>query len=364
MRSLFFVGSCNRPLFYFKSANGSGIASFWIDSKTGACTPGPVTHDINPTFVTFSSRYQTLLATTEVQDVGQGKVSAYRIAGTGSVTLISRQPVSGDTAAQVGIDRDSRFAAVANYSLLPLDDHAGASVVVYPIGVNGTLGTAVASARHEGSSADPVRQTQPHPHGVYWTPDNRYLIVPDLGTDRLVIYRFDVTTGAIVLHRSCRLPPGSGPRGLIFHPRLPLAYVALELTSRVATLAFDAQNGDFTLLHSESSTAGARAPPNGCSAIKLSPEGQRVFVGNRGEDSIARLDIDRRTGIARLAAAYASGGRTPRDFAFDPSGTTLVVCNQDSDRLAVFRYGADSGDLMPLGEGAVCGTPMAIAFAA
>jgi len=365
MRSLFFVGGCNRALPYFPTANGAGIASFWIDSASGECSAGPVSDGgDNPTFVAFRRERQILCATTEVPDRTRGTVSAYKVdPGSGELALINRQPTHGDTAAQVSFDRTGRFAAVANYSGVPANDDSGCSVAVYRVGADGSLGDMVASARHEGSGPHPERQTQPHPHSVRWSPDNRFMVVADLGIDRLMVYRFEAATGAISLHRRFALPAGSGPRDVTFHPELPFAYVPLELSSHLASVAFDARSGDFRLLHVEVTVAATGEPRNACSAAKLAPDGRRVFVGNRGDDSIARLGIDLATGIARLEKTYPSGGRTPRDFAFDPSGRLMVVTNQDSDRLSVFHYDADSGELSPLGTGVACGTPTAIAFA-
>jgi len=366
MRSLFFVGSCNRPLPYFPSANGRGIAAFWIDSETGECTAGPVTDGVdNPTFVAFRVEGSTLCATTEAPGAENGRISAYRVdLHTGRLDLVSRQPTHGDTTAQVSFDRSGRFAAVANYAARLIGPDSGCSVAVYPIAADGTFGTMLATARHEGASVHPVRQTQPHPHSVRWSPDNRFVVVADLGTDRLVVYGFDEATGTIARHREFALPAGSGPRDVVFHPALPFAYVPLEITSRVASLAFDPLRGEFRLLHAEPTVSEAVASANTCSAVKFAPGGNRIFVGNRGEDSIAVLDIDAGTGIARHRRSYPSGGKTPRDFALDPAGQWLVVANQNSDWLSIFRYRAESGELMATGNPIASGTPTAVAFAA
>jgi 6-phosphogluconolactonase len=158
------------------------------------------------------------------------------------------------------------------------------------------------------------------------------------------------------------LQPGSGPRHFAFHPTLPFAYAVNELTSTVATLAFDASAGALRLLGSEPTVAPQAIGHSHCSAIKIAPGGGHLFVGNRGEDTIARFDIDQSTGLARRTASMPAG-KTPRDFDFAPDGRYLAVANQDGDSISLFRYDPSSGDLEPLGSPIQTGTPTAIAWA-
>ena len=58
---------------------------------------------------------------------------------------------------------------------------------------------------------------------------NRFLFVPDLGSDRIVIYEMNLDDGTLKPHGHGDVPPGSGPRHLAFHPNGRFAYVANEL---------------------------------------------------------------------------------------------------------------------------------------
>ncbi|HEY0032910.1 MAG TPA: beta-propeller fold lactonase family protein, partial [Devosia sp.] len=101
---------------------------------------------------------------------------------------------------------------------------------------------------------------------------------------------------------------------------------------------------------------------NSGSAIEIAAGGKHLYVGNRGHDSIGGFAIDQATGIARLIGTTPCGGRVPRDFAFDPTGQILVVANQESDLLSIFRYQGDTGALLPIGAPIPSGSPTAIAF--
>lgn len=364
-RTLLFVGSSNRQLPYFATANGKGIAAFFIDPDTGASTPAGVREGIdNPTYLAVTADGRTLCATSEVLGWNEGTITAYAIdAASGALAYIDKQPTRGDIAAHLSFDATGRYVAVANYSVAPVTERPNQAVVVYPLAADGEIRPPVAEVAHHGSGPDPARQERPHAHCVLFTPDNRFLVVADLGIDRLLVYRFDARTGSLALHGETVLPPGSGPRHIAFHPSLPCLYAVNELGSSVASLFFDRDAGSLALLTTGLTVPEAALGHNHCSALKVAPGGRHLFVGNRGHDSIARFDIDPQSGVATFATTTPSGGRTPRDFAFDPSGRCLAVANQDSDNVVLLRYHEASGALTPLGQPIPTGTPTAIAFA-
>jgi 6-phosphogluconolactonase len=362
--TLLFVGSCNRPLPYFATANGPGIAAFRFNEQTGAATPAGITTGIdNPTFLAIDPEGATVYATSEMLDWGEGTVTAYAIdRQTGALAYINKQPTRGSIAAQASFDRTGRFVLAVNYSVGPMSQRPNRSLVVFPRRADGELAPSVAEATHEGRGPDALRQDRPHPHCVLATPDNRFLVVSDLGLDRLVAYRFDAQSGAIAHHAETRLPPGSGPRHFVFHPTLPRAYVVNELASTVASLAFDAAAGRFDVLAVAATVPQAALAHNHCSEIRIAADGRRLYVANRGHDSLSRFAIDAVTGVASLVDTVPSGGKTPRHFAFDPSGKFLALANQDSDSVALFSVDPSDGALSLLPDAIATGTPTAIAF--
>lgn len=359
-KTLMFVGGCNRSLPYLATANGEGVAAFDFDEATGRLSPRGTTSGIdNPTFLAVSPDGRTLYATSEVFGWNEGTVTAYAIdPGSGALDYINKQPTRGSITAQVSFDRTGRYLLAVNYGVGPVTQRPNRSLVVFPLSSDGTLGAPVAEATHSGRGHDPVRQDRPHAHCVVATPDNRFLVVCDLGLDHLMVYRFD---GAVALHSRLMLPPGSGPRHFVFHPHRPYAYVVNELSSTVASLAVEPADGRLTLLSIAATVPDSAVGGNHCSEIRITDDGRRLYVGNRGHDSLARFDIDPATGVATLVSTTPSGGKTPRHCALDPSGAFLAVANQDSDAVTIFTVDQTSGDLKKLSD-VQTGTPTCVAF--
>jgi len=360
-KTLLYVGGCNRPTPYFASANGRGIAIFGFDEATATATPLGVQGGIeNPTFLTAAPDGGTLYATSEVAEWNEGLVSAYRIdPATGSLTYLNRQSTLGSITAHASLDRAARFVLVANYMMTPESERPNQSVVVFPRRADGGLDPVAASAAHPGHGPDAGRQDRSHAHCVQATPDNRHIVVSDLGIDRLVNYRFDAESGAIAKAGETALPPGSGPRHFAFHPEKPFAYGVNELASTVASLEIDAESGGFTVLDVTPTLDDTQG--NHCSEIKLGPDGRFLYVANRGHDSLSIFAIGE-DGIARRREAVPSGGKTPRHFAFSPDGRTLAVANQDSDVVTLFAVDGADGSLTRLDHAIAVGTPTAICF--
>jgi 6-phosphogluconolactonase len=362
-RSLLFVGSCNRALPYFASANGEGIAAFAFDDATGAAAPLGVTVGVdNPTFLAVSPDGRTLYATSEVLGWNEGLVTAYAIdAETGALDYLNKQPTRGSIAAQMSFDRMGAHLLLVNYGVGPVTQKPNRSLVVFPLGADGSVGAPMAEVTHEGRGIDPERQERPHAHCVVAAPDGGHFVVADLGLDLLVAYRFE---GALREQTRFALPPGSGPRHFTFHPRLSRLYVANELNSTVAAVEYEADTGAMRLRGVWPTVPAPDAAGNHCAEIKLSPDGRWLFVANRGYDRLAMFAVDPSSGELMPAGHFASGGRTPRHFAFDPSGRFLAVANQDSDRVEVFGFDAATGALTPGPAPLAVGTPTCVAFAA
>lgn len=249
---------------------------------------------------------------------------------------------------------------LVNYTAAPTSIGPDRSLVVFPL-VDGELGPAIADARHIGSGLSRDRQERSHAHAVLASPDNQFLFVSDLGLDQIIVYRFDADRGAIERAGAIALPPGSGPRHFVFHPRLPLVYLANELSSTVATLRYDAASGGLTILDITPTVPEAARTGNACAEIRLSPDARRLYVSNRGHDSLALMQVDDRDGRLGGRVNHSSGGRTPRHFAFDPSGRFIAVANQDSGFVSLFAVEAGDGALKPVSSLAV-GAPTCVCF--
>jgi 6-phosphogluconolactonase len=364
-RTIMAVGALTRVAPHFPQAHGKGLRLYDFDETNGSAVLLCETEGIdNPSYLSITPDGRFLYANSEVFGWPEGTVSAYRVDLTARRLLsINKQASLGSTAVHSCFDQTGRFLLVANYGIGPMDEGPNQAIVVYPIREDGGLGPAVSSVAHAGTGPDPERQERPHPHCVAVAPDNRFVVVADLGLDSLFSYPF-AQDGRMDSHGRvrCALPSGSGPRHLAFHGSGRLAAVICELDSTIVSLRYFPETGRFEILNVVS------AVPEGfgesrCSGIQMHPSGRFAYGANRGHDSIAVLRLDPDSGRLTPAGHTPCRGATPRDIAIDPSGRFLAVCNQNGDRICVFAIDGDSGALSPTQGDIEVGTPMCVKFA-
>jgi 6-phosphogluconolactonase len=188
------------------------------------------------------------------------------------------------------------------------------------------------------------------------SPDNRFLLVADLGLDEIFVYGFDAAKGTLTQAGTAKLPPGSGPRHLAFSPNGRFVFVLNELTAAVNAFAWDAKRGRL-----EPVGAMPGSKPASGAEIAVHPNGRFLYASNRGDSSIAVFRID--GGKLTLVGNIPSGGKTPRSFCIDPSGRFLLVANQASGNIVTFRIDLESGLLTLAGEPVALPAPVSIVFA-
>jgi 6-phosphogluconolactonase len=324
----------------------------------------------NPSFLALHPSGQWLYAVNEDDSYdGQksGAVSAFAIdRATGRLTLLNQQSSRGAAPCHLTVDRTGRHLLVANYT--------GGSVAVLPIGPDGRLGDATSVVHHRGSSVNQKRQAGPHAHAIVVDETNRFAVAVDLGTDQLVVYRFDADHGILRasavqtevpdprMPRALALPPGAGPRHVAFAPSGPRLYAINELASTITAFGWNAGSGVLTGGQTISTLPAGFTGANTTAEIAVHPSGRSLYGSNRGHDSIAVFRIDPAGGALTLVEHESSGGRTPRNFAIAPGGHWLVAANQDSNSLVVFRIDQHTGALERAGDPATVTLPVCVTF--
>jgi 6-phosphogluconolactonase len=258
----------------------------------------------------------------------------------------------------IAFDKGGRYALVANYT--------GGSVAVFPVQPDGHIGEASAFVQHVGSSTNKERQQGPHAHWIETTPDNRFAIAVDLGLDKLLVYRFDATTGYLTANNppDAKVDAGTGPRHLAFHPNGRFAYAVDELRSTIIAFTYNPGRGTLQKLTTVSTLPNGFTAGNYPAEIQVHPNGKFLFASNRGHDSIAVFSIDNNTGTLTLVDYFPSHGKTPRNFAIDPTGKLLFVANQATNNIVVFRIDATNGRLTPTGQTISVPAPVCLTFMA
>lgn len=269
-----------------------------------------------------------------------GSVSAFAIDGaTGKLTLLNERPSYGFGPCYISIGKTGKWAFISNY--------IEGNVVIMPIFDDGLLGSSAGARRHLGSSVNPDRQERPHVHSAVVVPDNNFVLVSDLGTDRIHSYRFNASDGTIT---DAEVPfvsvkPGCGPRHLAFHPNGSVVYSAEELSSTVAVLDYDKTTGTLTMrADSIPSLPADFHGENTAADIHVLPNGRFLYLSNRGYNALAIYAIDK-DGMITLVGQQDTKGKIPRNFLIDSKGEFLWVANKDSNNIVTFRVNPENGKL-------------------
>jgi 6-phosphogluconolactonase (cycloisomerase 2 family) len=309
----------------------------------------------NPSFLTLDREQRFLYAVHgDLSDI-----SAYSVdLATGMLTFLNRQSTEGRNPAHLLVDASNRFVLVANY--------ATGTLAVLPRRADGSLGPVQQLVANPGTPGPhKIDQTFSHPHEIAYSPDGRFLIVPDKGLDRVFTYRFDADRGVLAPGEApfVQVRPGAGPRHIAFHPSGPYAFMAHELDASVGAYRYDTQSGALTPLQVIPSMPDSFTGPNTAAEIGISPDGRFIFVSNRGHDSVGSFAIDPASGRLSPLGWVSTQGQGPRFFAMDPSGTMLHAANENSDSIVSFRLDSETGALAPSGPVIATGSPVCIAFA-
>ncbi len=312
----------------------------------------------NPSFLAIHPNRPLLYAVGELGDFAgkkAGAVSAMAIdPASGKLTLLNQQSSGGPGPCHLCVDRTGRCVLVANYS--------GGSVACLPIQEDGRLGKATSFDQHRGSGPNPKRQDGPHAHSIQVDAANRFAFSPDLGLDKIFIYRLDPAEGKLTPNDPPfgAVAPGSGPRHFDFHPNGRYAYVINELRSTVTAFRYDAERGALGAMQVVSTLPEGFEGNNTTADIHVHPSGKFLYGSNRGHDSIAIFAIDAESGHLRPTGHESTQGKTPRNFGIDPTGAHLLAANQDTSDVVVFRIDAESGKLQATGSTAKVGNPVCV----
>ncbi len=332
-------------------AKGIYLARF--NPATGQLSnPTLAAETVRPSFLASAQagKRQMLYAANEGQDEKTSGISSFLIdPATGALNSLNKVSAGGSGPCYVSVNVIGTAAFCANYM--------GSSIASFRVQLDGSLSEPVAHISfkqtafgHHGPNA--ARQDAPHPHSATLSPDDRFLVVCDLGNDNIVtfpIHPGDATLGAAQLSPS--RVPGSGPRHIAFHPNARWVYGINELSSTIQHYLWNTTHASAPVaLLTEADAAVSTLDAgfhgaNTAAEIALSPEGDFLICSNRGENSLVVFHIDAATGAPAFVQRISCGGKTPRQFTLDPTGRWLLCGNQDSGSITVFSRNEATGHL-------------------
>jgi 6-phosphogluconolactonase len=332
----------------YTAGASEGIYRYGFNTQTGQleAKPRQVIKSENPSWLTLSRDQHHLFAVNE-NGPGQtdvvGKVSSFAIdPKTHAVSFINQIDSKGEEPTHSNLSLDGRFLFVANYAVHP---DPGGSLAVVPVGKDGKLSPVAQTATHEASKVNPERQASSHVHSAVPTPDGKYLIAMDLGADKMFVFNYDGKKNQPLTPAktpSVDLPPGSGPRHLLFSKDGKHAWLTMEMSAQVAV--FDYHDGAFkrTALVDLANKDGQQYRAAG--GLHTSPDGKFLYVANRGEaNELVVFSIDPSNGQLKEVQRRSVEGKEPREFSFDPSGHFVLIANQKSNQIVTVRVDPKTG---------------------
>lgn len=341
---------------------GEGILTAGWNAQTGEIGPMTLAAEVpSPTFLAQFRRPSGENFLYAISEAGgsMAKVTAFHVEqATGKLLLLNSVPTRGGGPAHVSVSPDGHTVLTANYG--------GGSVSSFRVAANGSLSEAVSHFQYTGSGPNKSRQDKPHTHSAVTSPDGRFVLVNDLGLDRIFLYKLDPATSEMT---PCDPPfwsgrPASGPRHIAWNTNGRVVYSANELDSTVDVLAWNGAPGSLRTLQTVSSLPPGFAPGKAfVGEIVTSADGRNVYAGNRvADDTVAVFNIDRDSGQLIQAQLAPSGGKNCRHITLDPSDRWMVISHQTSNDLTVLARDTASGKLAPAKNTYPVNKPMCVVF--
>ncbi|MFT5528005.1 MAG: 6-phosphogluconolactonase [Pirellulaceae bacterium] len=334
---------------YFGTYTGKvskGIYQCELDLKDGSLSEVTLAGETSsPSFIAFHPNKQFLYAVNE----GDASVTALAIdKKTGNLTVLNSQPSQGGAPCHLIVDPTGMHVLAANYS--------GGSCISLPIKADGKLGDATSFHQHVGA--------RKHGHSIHVDPANKFALCCDLGLDKVIIYAFDAAKGTLTAHGAFDTPQGAGPRHFAWHPDGKTAYINGESDLTVIACDYDADKGALTQKQVLSTLPKDVQRKGGSTAeTVVHPSGKFVYVSNRDPyNSIAIFSVDPKTRKLTAVGHQATGVKTPRSFAIEPTGKYMLVANQSGGNVIVFSIDPATGQLTPTKSSVNVPTPVCVRF--
>lgn len=327
----------------YSGADDEGIKIYAFDSESAEATYVSGLKGIdNPSFVYPSADG------TRVYAVGENDAPAVATAHSlsfdaekGMLSLLNTQPTNGDAPCNIIVSPDGKWVYTSNYN--------GGSITEFPLDAEGKLGEGRVIA-FSGSSVDSLRQTQPHLHAVNFTPDGRFLLANDLGTDSIYIFN---AAAPVTYGFGIAVPPSTGPRHLCFHPDGKTVYVLGEISGEVNafnyndSLSLDADKRERLSIGKRHLADSLHA--EGSADIHISPDGRYLYTSHRLKgDGVSIMRVNPDGTLTKVG--YQPTGLHPRNFTLSPDGKWLLVACRDDNVVQIFARDAETGLLTDTGK--------------
>ncbi len=340
----------------YTSGKSKGIYVYKFNTVTGTSTEVSTISAKNPSYLSLSPDGKHLYATDE-NETG-GAVGAYAFeSSTGQLAFLNSQSSNGTCPCYVSGDKSGKWVFVANY--------CSGSLSALPVNSDGSLAPAVQTIQQIGKGKDTARQESGHVHSTIFSPDGKFLLTANLGTDQEHIYSFDPAQSTPLSEPAdsvATLAAGSGPRHIAFHPIRQEVYILSELSGTIDAFHYDSVSGKLTHFQRLRTTPSDFKGDPGSADIHISGDGLFLYATNRGVSNTIAVFAIRKDGRLILKQVSTVKGKHPRNFVIDPTGHFLLVANRDTDNIVLFSINKKTGLLTYTGKQISIPNPVCLKF--
>lgn len=337
---------------YTKTCESRGIYVYEFDSNNANIRLKKSSDSIiNPSYLSLSKGSKFIYAVKE--NGNESEVSSFGFdPSSGRMNLINS--VNSKGADPCYLINDDTNVIVANYS--------GGNIAVFGKNNDGSLTEAKQVIQHFGKSVNSERQEKPHVHMVYFSPDKKYVLSNDLGTDKVFLYAYEpnASTEILTLKDSVSVKAGSGPRHLIFSKKGKFVYVLQELDGSLTTFKY--KNGTLTQIHETTILPNDFNGTTSAADIHITPNGRFLYATNRGDANTISIFKVLKNGKLKSKGQTSTLGKGPRNFVIDPTGKFLLVAHQYSNDIVIFKINKRKGTLKDSGQKIELCSPVCLVF--
>lgn len=310
----------------------------------------------NPAFLTSDSTGNRIYAIGDDEGKSSTANALLFDKESGLLSLLNSQSTDGELPIYITLSPKEYFVLTANYK--------GGSITVFSQDKKGKLQRDTKIIRFAGNGPNKKRQEQSHLHCVTFTPDGKFLLATDLGTDCIYLFPIGKRPEAGKAHSlldesrvvRIQMDSGSGPRHICFHPNGRFAYLISELSGKITVFSYN--EGKLERLQT---IVCDPFVAEGNADIHVSSDGKFLYASKHlKEDGIIVYSIDSQKGTL-VQIGFQPTGLYPRSFAISPDGCYLAVVCRDANCIQIYirkkpKYGVteEYGKKYPTGKTGVC----------
>lgn len=336
----------------YTKEESQGIYKAYFDENTGTLSqPQLLVETENPTFLYQSQDKKRVFAVNEVKE---GKVISFSWNEDRTKLIPASEKLTGGSGpCHITLNKAQNSVAIANYgsgtfSLLQTNE-------------NGDFLGEAQVRNHKGSGPVLPAQKSAHAHYAAFDANDKYVYVVDLGIDKVLSYPIDAKGEFGNEKTALQMDPGDGPRHMAFHPSKDIGFIINEHSNSVVSVSLNKETGTFTRIDKKSTLPENFTAPSFCADIHISADGKFLYGSNRGHNSIAVFSISDEGKIDPIDTVSVEGD-WPRNFALSPNGEYMLVANQKSNNITVFKIDTKTGIPSYTGQQISLSMPVCLKF--